>query len=310
MDEEAAKLAERQHGVLLRAQARELGLSPDAIQHRLDAGRWELVRAGVYRLCGSPRTWEQRVIAIVLGAGTGAVASHHTAAALWRLAGFRPHEVIDVTTARGRRPRHPSGRLHRSLHLPPDHLGAMAGIPVTRPARTLVDLAGVIPPGRAERVIDNALNMGLVTTRDLNAVTAELTRPGRPGIALMRRLLDERGSGYVAPASELEARYLALTRAAGLPDPVRQHDVGDEQDWMGRSDYAYPPVRVLVELDSRRHHLAKLDFEADRARDNTRVAAGWRPLRFTWRMVTTSPRRVVDVLHRAGVTPQRQSAAK
>ena len=135
-------------------------------------------------------------------------------------------------------------------------------------------------------------------------------RPGRPGIALMRRLLDERGTGYVAPASELEARYLALTRAAGLPDPVRQHDVGDEHDWMGRSDYAYPPAHVLVELDSRRHHLSKLDFEADRVRDNRRVAAGWRPLRFTWRMVTTSPRGVVDVLHRAGVNPQRQSAAR
>ena len=310
MDQALEKLAERQHGVILRAQARELGFSPAAVPHRLDTGRWELMRAGVYRMPGSPRTWEQRLVAAVFGAGAGAVASHRTAAALWRLPGFRRESVFDVTTPRGRRPRHPSGRLHRSLHLPPSHSTTVASIPVTRPARTLVDLAGAVPAGRAERAVDNALSMGLVTTTELLSITCELTRPGRPGIALIRRLVEERGTGYVAPASELEARYLALTRSAGLPDPVAQQDVGDQHDWIGRTDYAYPPVRVLVELDSRRHHLSKLDFEADRARDNRRVAAGWRPLRFTWRMVTTSPGSVIELLLRSGVTRQRQSRVK
>lgn len=83
MDDAVGKLAEGQHGVVLRSQVRELGVTPDAIQHRLDAGRWELVRAGVYRLPGSPRSWEQQLLAVVLGAGAGAVASHRTAAALW-----------------------------------------------------------------------------------------------------------------------------------------------------------------------------------------------------------------------------------
>jgi hypothetical protein len=310
MDRAVGKLAERQHGVLLRAQVLDLGFTPDAIQHRLATGRWELVRAGVYRLPGTPRSWEQQLLAVVLGAGAGAVVSHRTAAALWGLAGFRREERFDVTIPRGRRARHPSGRIHRSLHLPPAHTGHLQSIPVTRPARTLVDLAGVVPAGRTERAIDNALAMGLVTTRELHAVTAELARPGRPGIALLRRLLDERGTGYVAPASELEARYLALTRSAGLPDPVRQHDIGDDTDWLGRTDYSYPPVLVLVELDSRRHHLSKLDFEADRARDNRRVAAGWRPLRFTWRMVTGTPEAVIDLLLRSGVNPKRQGAVR
>jgi len=310
MDDAIGRLAERQHGVFLRAQAQAVGLTPAAVQHRLDVGRWELVRSGVYRIPGSPRTWEQRLLAVVLGAGAGAVASHRTAAALWGLAGFRRDDAFDITTPRGRRPRHPSGRLHRSLHLPQAHVGTVSGIPVTRPPRTLVDLAGVLPPGRTERAVDNALAMGLLTTRELRAVTADLKRPGRPGIALMSRLLDDRGGGYIAPASELEARYLALTRSAGLPEPVRQHDIGDGRDRMGRTDYAYPDVRLLVELDSRCHHLSKLDFEADRARDNRRVAAGWRPVRFTWKMVTATPGEVIDILHRSGVRSHRPSSVK
>lgn len=58
----------------------------------------------------------------------------------------------------------------------------------------------------------------------------------------MRRMLEERSEGYIAPASELEARFLALIRSAGLPEPVRQHNVGDERRWLGRSDYAYPDL--------------------------------------------------------------------
>ena len=83
----------------------------------------------------------------------------------------------------------------------------------------------------------------------------------------MRRLLADRSDGYIPPASETEARFRDLVREAGLPDPVRQLDVGDDEAWIGRVDVAYPPARLLIELDSRRHHSSKLDVEADAARD-------------------------------------------
>lgn len=129
-------------------------------------------------------------------------------------------------------------------------------------------------------------------------------------MALMARLLDERSDGYVAPASELEHRFLLLIRAAGLREPVRQLDVGDNAGWAGRVDYAYTDLRLLVELDSRRHHMSKLDFEADRARDNRRVAAGWRPVRFTWERVTRRQAEVIEVLLRSGVKKRRPGDAE
>jgi very-short-patch-repair endonuclease len=303
MDREAAALAEAQHGVFTLGQAGALGFTPAAIQHRLRTGRWDLLRSGVYRIPGSPPTWEQGVMATTLAAG--AVASHRSAAALLGIPGFPRRGAAELTVIRPKRYRDAQATVHQSTRFPDSHVTRIDSIPCTRVARTLVDLAATVPPAQTERAIDNCLSAGLVTPAALEATVGELARPGRHGIALLRRLIDERGPGYVAPASELEARFLRLLRAAGLPEPVRQPNVGDAEGWAGRADYAYRPIRLLIELDSRRHHLSKLDFEADRARDNRRVAAGWRPLRFTWTQITRHPAEVIDVLIRSGVVPHR-----
>lgn len=301
MDELLAHLAERQHGVFARWQLQKLGFTVAAIRHRVRSGRWEALGYGVWRLAGTCRTWEQHLMAGVLAAGPGAVASHRSAAALLGIPGFRRSEAIEITTLRSTRHRHPRTVVHQTLVLPPHHVTAVGGIPTTRAARTLVDLAGTVTALRTERAVDNCLSSGIVSLVSLREVTAELRRPGRPGTALLARLLDDRGGGYIPPASELERRFLALIRAAGLAEPTRQVDVGDDREWAGRVDFAYPDLRLLVEVDGRRHHMSKLDFEADRVRDNRRVAAGWRPVRFTWHQVTRQPEQVADLLVRSGV---------
>lgn len=97
----------------------------------------------------------------------------------------------------------------------------------------------------------------------------------------MRDLLVVRGEGYSAPTSELEALGRSVLREAGLPEPDVECDLGDG-DWIGRVDLAYPDVKLVIELDSRRHHTSFLDRSSDRRRDNRLMAAGWRVLRFTW----------------------------
>ena len=168
----------------------------------------------------------------------------------------------------------------------------------TRVARTLCDLAGVLHPGKTERAIDNCLAMGIATPGSLEAAFSDLASRGRKGTAVMRRLLADRSDGYIPPASETEARFRDLVREAGLPDPVRQMDVGDEEAWIGRVDVSYPPARLLIELDSRRHHSSKLDVEADAARDRRLTRAGWRVVRFTWTDLVERPGWVVAELRR------------
>ncbi len=299
MDRKIAIVAEKQHGVFTWQQARSAGLTPDAMKHRLRSARWQAMAKGVYRLCGSPRSWEQQVIALTLAAGPQAAASHRSAAALLGIPGFRRHGVPEVTTPRDRRHRPPSTIVHRWRPFPDHHLTVVEGIVTTRMARTLVDLAGVVHAGRTARAVDNCLAAGGVTLPALHATFCDMAGRGRKGVAVMRAILDERGPGYVAPASELEARFVDLVRAAALPEPVRQFDAGDGDAWVGRVDFAYPHIGLLVELDSRRHHSARLDRSADERRDALLLAGGWRCVeRFDWADVVDRPAGVVDRLSR------------
>jgi very-short-patch-repair endonuclease len=285
-------LAERQHGVITRKQAQELGATRQHLRRRLESRDWEPVTSKVIRLVGTRRTFRQRAMAAALDAGPDSAVSHESAAALWRLPGFLPGP-LHVTQAVGR-----SGRastlatLHRTCRLPEDHVSTVDGIPVTSPSRTVFDLAGVLHPGRTERALDNALARRLTTMATLRTVTASLAAAGRGGSALMRRLLDARADGYVAPESGLEARFLSIVRAAGLPEPLRQRDLGG-QGWVGRVDFVYPDKRLVVEIDSGLHHSTLLDETADAKRDGALREAGYRVVRVGEQEVWHRPQEVV-----------------
>src|SRR5437588_11829362 len=86
MDKEqaASAKAQRQHGLITRVQARELGISDDAIDWRVRNGIWQRVHRNVLRLPGAPATWQQSIMAACL-AIPGSTASHRAAAALWEI---------------------------------------------------------------------------------------------------------------------------------------------------------------------------------------------------------------------------------
>lgn len=292
------KLAEKQHSLFTWEQAAGLGFTPEAARHRLRTGRWEQVGVNVFRMAGSVRTWEQRLMALTLAAGPAAAASHRSAAALLGIPGFERRGIIEVTTPRVRRHRAHDELVHRWRPFPAHHLTVIEGIVTTRVPRTVCDLAGVLHPARTERVIDTCLSMGIATPGTLQAMFLDLASRGRKGTAVMRSRLAERLDGYVPPASETEARFRDLVREAGLPEPVRQVDVGDDETWIGRVDVAYPPSRLLIELDSRLHHSSKLDREADAERDRRLRRAGWQIVRFTWADLVERPAWVVSELRR------------
>lgn len=233
------------------------------------------------------------MLAAIIFNGPGAVASHRSAARLWGLPGFGRGRTTEVSKPRGRSQRREYGLVHGSKVLPPPHVTLHAEIPVTVPARTVFDLAGIVHPKRTERALDTMLAKKLVTVGQLEVVFAQLVRRGRRGTALMRELLEARGEGYVAPTSELEAVGRAVLAGADLPAPVVERNLGDGDDWIGRVDLTFPAVRLVVELDSRRHHTSLLDRDSDRRRDNRLMAAGWRVLRFTWWDLTERPTDVV-----------------
>lgn len=294
MDRKLAEFAEKQHGAFTLEQARAVGFTPGSIRQRLSSGRWRELADGVYRLCGAPPTWEQRVIGLTFAAGPDAAASHRSAAALLAIPGFDRKGWPEVTTPRTRRHRAPGTVVHRWRPFPDDHLTVVEGIITTRVARTLIDLAGVLHPGRTERAVDNCLAAGVLTVETLHATFGDLAGRGRKGVATMRAILDVRIGDYVAPASELEALFVELLRAAGLPEPVRQLNAGGAGGWIGRIDFGYPEIGLLIELDGRRHHSSLLDRQADERRDASLLAAGWRHIvRFAWCDIVDRPDAVI-----------------
>ncbi|MDQ6728692.1 MAG: DUF559 domain-containing protein [Actinomycetota bacterium] len=258
------------------------------VGQRVRAGHWEIVGRGVYRVAGSVPTWEQRVLTAVLATGDNAAASRRTAASLWRLPGFR-REAVEVTQRRGPSSRQPATGLHDSRFLPSHQVRVVDAIPVTCPARTVLDLCGCVHPLRAERALDNALAMELATVADIGAMLAETGARGRPGTALLRRLMAVRTADYVAPASELEALVMAVLAADGVPPPDRQEWVGGTRAPAGRVDFAFREARVVVEADSRRHHSSWLDVQADHRRDLLLITAGWRVVRVNWHQLVEDP---------------------
>ena len=283
--------------MLARWQLHELGVNRNVIRNAVAHGRWELASAHVVRLAGVPRTDRQAVMAAVLDCGPTAVASHRCAAWLWGLPGFTAVPA-EVSRARDAKLRSSLAVVHRPLYLPPDHCSEVDGIPVTTPARTLCDVAGGVRPQRLERAVDNALARKVVDLADLWLTFGDLAARGRPGRTAMGEILAARPPGFLAPESELEARFVALLDGAGICQPSRQVDVG-LGDWVGRVDFLFRPERLVVEVDGQLAHSSVLDAAADARRDERLRAAGFVILRFTWADVVLRPWRTVAVLRRA-----------
>jgi hypothetical protein len=274
-----ADVAARQHGVVSRVQLVQLGLGRGAIDHRLAVGRLHPVHRGVFAVGHPVLSRHGAWMAAVLAAGPGAVLSHRSAAALWGIRdAARPRPEISLAR-RCERP----GIDARRIALAPDEVTMEQGIPITTPARTLLDLAAVLPPHQLERAVHEAEYRRLASPLSLDAL---LTRHhGRRGTAPLRTIVDRGNLGATVTKSELEALFLALLDAHGLPRP----DKVNEPIGPYTVDALWPAQRLVVELDSRQAHQTTRAFEEDRARDRDLLTRGYRVARITWRQLHDDP---------------------
>jgi very-short-patch-repair endonuclease len=284
-------LAARQHGVVARSQLLGAGVPEHAVDYRLNRSRLRAIHRGVYA-SGPIAGPYQREAAAVLSYGKSAVLSHRTAAGLWRLTPPQPLNCpVDVTRAGGRRRPRRGVRLHHVERLLADEKEQKEGLPLTTPARTLLDLASCSGPHELERAFAAGERHGVVT-RD--AVEALLGRhPGRRGVRALRALI-EAPDGPALTRSEAEARFRALLRRAAVPRPEANVLVeGLEVDFVWRAQ------SLVVEIDGFAHHAGRQAFERDRQRDGVLVAAGFRVLRVTWPQLANEPEALLVRLARA-----------
>jgi hypothetical protein len=169
----------RQHGLVTRAQARHGGLSDRQITRRINDRRLIAVHRGVMRHSAFPVSHEQRIRAALLALGAGAAVSHRTAAGLIGVSGIDVR-FVEVTWPHASARRLDGVRVHRVRDLEPRWVQRVSGLPVTRPERTLIDLAGVVHPWLVQRCMEEWLSTRRVTL-------ARLERPSPPTHARAER---------------------------------------------------------------------------------------------------------------------------
>ena len=163
------------------------------------------------------------------------------------------------------------------------------GIPVTTVARTLLDLAAVLPPPRLERAINEAELRHLTDTVPLAALVER--HPHRPGMPMLRAILAELTVRATKRRSDLEDLFRAFLRRTALPTRELNAAVLIDGTWI-EVDCLWRTERVLVELDGHAFHATRAAFESDRARDRRLQANGWRVVRVTWRQIHDEPQRL------------------
>lgn len=239
---------------------------------------------------------EGRWLAAVFACGPGAVLSHLDAAALWELRQSQS-AVIDVTVpSRTGRMKRPGIRVHRSGRLGKGEVTVRDGIPVTTVARTLLDLADVLPKQALRRAVTEAEYLRLFDLTAINAVVQ--SNPGRRGAKLMAAA----GTGE-RTRSKLEDRFLAFVERHGVERPKTGV-------WIERyeTDFLWAEANLVVELDGLAAHRTTAALKGDRRRDRILWRAGFRTMRLTEDDLDEAPSVLAD-LAQAGVKVASRSRA-
>lgn len=267
----AWELARAQHGVVARGQLLALGFSAKAIRHRVATGRLFPLWAGVYGVGHRDLDRKGRWMAAILACGESAVLSHRSAAALHGI-GEERDRVVEVSLRRSGRRTRPGIKVRRRPSLLSQDVGFVAGIPVTSPVRTMIDLATEQGPRTLLRTINEADSREVICADDLRE---ELDLyAGQPGVRALRTLLDR--DTFVLSDEELERLFLPLARSVGLSLPLVKEMVNGFE-----VDFYWPDLKLVIETDGLRYHRTASAQARDALRDQAHTAAGCARLRFT-----------------------------
>ncbi len=227
--------------------------------------------------------------AAVLACRPDGVLSHMSAAVAWDLLRSSAR-AVDVTVGLGGRAQRAGIRHHRTRSLPADEVTALAGLPITTPARTVLDLAaGGLRGRRLEAALDRAELLRLLDFAELKQLLARY--PRRRGTPRLVALSSRYVAGTVSTRSHLEELVLELCDAHEIARPhVNTIIEGHERDFF------WPHARLVVEADSYAWHRSPSALNDDRERDVALVLAGYRVLRFTWEQVTRRREYVASAL--------------
>lgn len=230
--------------------------------------RFRRLLRGVHLEAGVGDTLGMRCRAALLVLPSSAVFSHETAARLWG-AVVPPRSRLQVTVPYKRPIRRPELEVRRARRMPEGR--ELTGLRVTSPERTFLDLAATLDLVDLVVLGDSLVKARRTTPAAL--VTHARAHLG-PGAALARRAAALVRDGVDSP---METRLRLLVVLAGLPEPVVNHIVRDENGgWTYRFDLSWPDLEVALEYDGRQHAENSAQWVRDVRRREDLDGRGWR----------------------------------
>jgi very-short-patch-repair endonuclease len=279
--EALAELASAQHGVVSARQLTEIGFSRQTLAHWIKDGKLHRLHRGVYAVGHEALTWEGRCLAAVL-ANEPALASHITAGWIWGLLRSRPGTFHLTAPTR----RHGKGRVVVHFgRLEAEDVTTVDEIPVTSPARTVLDLA-TNPRRDLAKLLRRADDLGLLDRQRFEALLSRTRgHNGHGRLAAGLRLYKPEAA---LVRSNLERRFRRLVLAAGLPMPQTNVVVAGYE-----LDAYWEAEGFAVELDTFGTHGSRVSFEQDPERDDDLLLAGIELIRITDVRLDREPRETI-----------------
>jgi very-short-patch-repair endonuclease len=253
------RLTDRQLGHVTRAQLLAHGMSQQAIRTRIRRGDLIRVHHGVYAVGHVPKHAHARSLAAVLACGDGAALSHAAAAALWDVLEWPA--TLEVTASSYHRRKRIT--THRSSTLTAKDIRKRHGVPVTSPARTVLDLQPRLTDARLQRVVNDLRIAGHLSKTAFSDLCARSTK--------VNALL---GDSERPTRSPPEDRFKAFLTRRGLPHPEFNVTIDGRE-----VDALYREQKLIVEIDSWDYHGDRPAFRRDRRKDGRALASGYRTLR-------------------------------
>ena len=277
-------LAGRQYNRFSRSQALALRYSPKAIDYRLRTGLLVAVEEGVYAFPPVLDDDRGKWTGATLTAPDSFLSDTSAAAAFGFWSRPRDFEIVTRPGSGGPR-RHGDVLVRRSILLEGETT-MLGPIPITRPARTLLDLAASVPRHELARALREAVRLEVVT---LDEIAEAIGRhPGRRGNARLGRVIARyAGIPLERARSGAEVKAMTLLRDAGIPLPrLNQRIAGEE------ADLSWARRRLIIEIDGKPFHL---DVGEDARKQQVWEAAGWRVERIASEDVYERPFLLLDL---------------
>ena len=243
---------------------------------QLRSAAWVRLRQDVYADAALTLTHRVLMSAVGLTFPAGAGFTGRSAAVLWGVPDLAdatdPVEVILPTGVRW----NPGEGVRVRRTAAGSRLVRVGGWRCTSRVDTAVELIRHGDVDDAVITLDRVVSEGLVPLLDVREAVEALP-PGSRGGAMARKVA-ALADGHAQSPQETRLRLLLVR--AGLPAPVAQYRIFDDEGFVARVDLAYPELRLAIEYDGL-WHAERQAFLDDRRRQNRLAAAGWFVLHLT-----------------------------